>query len=219
MSERNGLRYGLLGLAVLILLALLLLVVRRPDAPATQAVPVDSAKIESLAEINGQAPNGRHLNIQTWQTAEGAKVLFVEARELPMLDLRLTFAAGSSQDDGVQGLAMLTNAMLNEGVPGKDVGAIAAGFESLGAEFGNGAYRDMAVASLRSLSAADKREPALQLFNQGIDRPADFSRRRPGTDQEPAAGRLRIPEAEPRQTGQPPTVRAALWRAPLRPPQ
>src|SRR3990167_8497480 len=171
MSERNGLRYGLLGLAVLILLALLLLVVRRPDAPATQAVPVDSAKIESLAEINGQAPNGRHLNIQTWQTAEGAKVLFVEARELPMLDLRLTFAAGSSQDDGVQGLAMLTNAMLNEGVPGKAAGPIAAVFESLGAEFGNGAYRDMAVASLRSLSAAQQREPALQLFNQVIGQP------------------------------------------------
>lgn len=171
MSERNGLRYGLLGLALLILLALLLLVVRRLDAPAAQAVPVDTAKIESLAEINGQAPNGRHLDIQTWQTAEGAKVLFVEARELPMFDLRLTFAAGSSQDDGVPGLAMLTNAMLNEGVPGKDVGAIAAGFESLGAEFGNGAYRDMAVASLRSLSAPQQREPALRLFKEVLGQP------------------------------------------------
>ena len=171
MSERNGLRYGLLGLALLILLALLLLVVRRLDAPAAQAVPVDTAKIESLAEINGQAPNGRHLDIQTWQTAEGAKVLFVEARELPMFDLRLTFAAGSSQDDGVPGLAMLTNAMLNEGVPGKDVGAIAAGFESLGAEFGNGAYRDMAIASLRSLTEADLRQPALDLFTQVIGAP------------------------------------------------
>ncbi|MFZ3205276.1 MAG: pitrilysin family protein [Pseudomonas sp.] len=171
MSERNGLRYGLLGLAVLVLLALLLLVIDRPDQAGSPSAPAPSTAIESLAALNGQAPSRRNLEIQTWQTAEGAKVLFVEARELPMLDLRLTFAAGSSQDDGVQGLAMLTNAMLNEGVPGKDVGAIAAGFESLGAEFGNGAYRDMAVASLRSLSAADKREPALQLFNQVIGQP------------------------------------------------
>jgi hypothetical protein len=111
------------------------------------------------------------LNIQTWQTAEGAKVLFVEARELPMFDLQLTFAAGSSHDDGVPGLAMLTNAMLNEGVPGKDVSAIAAGFEDLGVNFGNGAFRDMAIASLRSLSAAEQREPALQLFNQVLGQP------------------------------------------------
>ena len=98
-------------------------------------------------------------------------MLFVEARQLPMFDLRLTFAAGSSHDDGVPGLAALTNAMLNEGVPGKDVTAIAEGFESLGAEFGNGAYRDMAVASLRSLSAAEQREPALALFDQVIGQP------------------------------------------------
>ncbi|MDM8349030.1 pitrilysin family protein [Pseudomonas sp. sp1636] len=173
MSERNGLRYGLLGLAVLALLAILLLLANRADAPTgdVQPAPEAPAKIESLAAINGQAPSRRNLEIQTWQTAEGAKVLFVEARELPMFDLRLTFAAGSSQDDGMPGLAMLTNAMLNEGVPGQDVGAIAAGFESLGADFGNGAYRDMAVASLRSLSAADKREPALQLFNQVLGQP------------------------------------------------
>jgi len=171
MSERNGLRYGLLGLAVLALLAILALVINRPEQADSPPEAVVSTTIESLAELNGQAPSRRNLEIQTWQTAEGAKVLFVEARELPMLDLRLTFAAGSSQDEGVQGVAMLTNAMLNEGVPGKDVGAIAAGFENLGAVFGNGAYRDMAVTSLRSLSAADKREPALQLFNQVIGQP------------------------------------------------
>ncbi|PIA70141.1 insulinase family protein [Ectopseudomonas toyotomiensis] len=131
----------------------------------------DAAKLQSLAALDGKAPTRRTLDIQTWQTAQGAKVLFVEAHELPMFDLRLTFAAGSSQDGGVPGLATLTNAMLNEGVPGKDVGAIAAGFEGLGAEFGNGAYRDMAVASLRSLSAQEQRKPALALFAEVLGRP------------------------------------------------
>ena len=169
MSERNGLRYGLLGLALLVLLALLAMVINRPDSRQTQVPVVDS--IESLAALGDQPPSRRNLNIQTWQTAEGAKVLFVEARELPMFDLQLTFAAGSSHDDGSAGLALLTNAMLNEGVPGKDVGAIATGFENLGANFGNGAFRDMAIASLRSLSAAEQREPAMQLFNQVIGQP------------------------------------------------
>ncbi|PYY66041.1 peptidase M16, partial [Pseudomonas jessenii] len=103
-----------------------------------------SQKLQSLAELNGKAPNHRKLDVQTWNTAEGTKVLFVEAHELPMFDMRLIFAAGSSQDGDAPGLALLTNAMLNEGVAGKDVGAIAQGFEGLGADFGNGAYKDMA---------------------------------------------------------------------------
>ncbi|HWV08392.1 MAG TPA: pitrilysin family protein [Pseudomonas sp.] len=164
MSERNGMRYGLLGLTLMALM----IQGCKTSAPETRVA--DNTTLESLAEMNDQAPSRRSLDIQTWQTAEGAKVLFVEAHELPMFDLRLTFAAGSSHDQ-VPGQAMLTNAMLNEGVPGKDVGAIAAGFESLGADFGNGAYRDMAVASLRSLSAKEQRDPALKLFNEVLGQP------------------------------------------------
>ena len=135
-------RLGLLGLALSTALALSACSLVPSHVPTG-----DGAKLQSLAELDDQAPSRRTLDIQTWHTEQGAKVLFVEAHELPMFDLRLTFAAGSSQDGGVPGLATLTNAMLNEGVPGKDVGAIAAGFEGLGAEFGNGAYRDMAVAA------------------------------------------------------------------------
>jgi zinc protease len=173
MNKGNAMRYGLLGLVIAALVAMLALSLDDPGVePATVTIaPGAPAPIASLAELGDQPPSRRELNIQTWQTAEGAEVLFVEARELPMFDLRLTFAAGSSRDSDVPGLAMLTNAMLNEGVPGKDVGAIAAGFEGLGAEFGNGAYRDMAVASLRSLSAAEQREPALALFNQVLGQP------------------------------------------------
>ena len=98
-------------------------------------------------------------------------MLFVSAPELPMFDLRVTFAAGSSHDGQQLGVAMLTNAMLNEGIAGKDVTQIAEGFENLGAEFGNGAYRDMAVVSLRSLSAPEQRTPALALFSEVIGRP------------------------------------------------
>ncbi len=159
-------RLGLLGLILSSALAL--------GACASLSAPTlsgDAAKLQSLAELDGQAPTRRTLEIQTWTTPQGAKVLFAPAHELPMFDLRLTFAAGSSQDNGVPGLATLTNAMLNEGVPGKDVGAIAAGFEGLGAEFGNGAYRDMAVASLRSLSAREQRDPALALFAEVLGKP------------------------------------------------
>lgn len=133
------------------------------DAPRT--VP------ESLSRLSKVPLAQRQLNIQSWQTEQGSRVLFVAAPELPMFDLRLTFAAGSSRDQGVPGLAMLTNAMLNEGIPGQDVTAIAQGFEDLGAQFSNGAYRDMAVLSLRSLTAPQLRNPALTLFAQVAGQP------------------------------------------------
>ncbi|MDO9323021.1 MAG: pitrilysin family protein, partial [Pseudomonas sp.] len=166
-SRSRRIKIALFGLALPISLGLLVVASNAAKINAPPATPV----LESLAALDGQAPARRSLNIQTWQTAEGAKVLFVAAPQLPMFDLRLTFAAGSSQDADVPGLAMLTNAMLNEGIAGKDVGAIAEGFEGLGANFGNGAYRDMAVASLRSLSQPDLREPALKLFTEVIGAP------------------------------------------------
>ncbi|WP_054992255.1 M16 family metallopeptidase, partial [Pseudomonas syringae pv. coryli] len=174
MITRNAPRHALLGL---ILAGSLGAVVALPaladDAPAEQgqAAPALGSNLQTLKELDGKAPARRALNIQTWNTAEGARVLFVESRELPMFDMRLTFAAGSSQDQKSPGIALLTNAMLNEGIKGKDVNAIAQGFEGLGADFSNGSYRDMAVASLRSLSAADKRDPALKLFSEVVGKP------------------------------------------------
>ncbi|WP_060480822.1 pitrilysin family protein [Pseudomonas sp. NBRC 111119] len=174
MSDRRAPRPTLLATGIR---ALALATVLAAPALADQAAKPDTAAarpantLQSLAELDGKAPSRRQLNIQHWNTAEGARVLFVEARELPMFDLRVTFAAGSSQDGATPGVAALTNAMLNEGVAGKDVTAIAQGFEGLGADFGNGSYRDMAVASLRSLSAKDKREPALKLFTEVAGKP------------------------------------------------
>ena len=185
MSDRSLLRRGLFGLILLCTFGLAACdgdtVAAIPPAhdvatPAESGQAIaraqDQTRLESLDQLDDQPLPRRKLDIQSWQTEGGAKVLFVEAHELPMFDLRLTFAAGSSQDGATPGLAMLTNAMLNEGIEGMDVTAIAEGFEGLGADFGNGSYRDMAIASLRSLSAADKREPALQLFSQVVGQPS-----------------------------------------------
>ena len=188
MSDRNLLRRGLFGLLLLCTFGLTACdsetgetvasippsknVATPAESGQAIAKAQDETRLESIDKLDDQPLPRRKLDIQSWQTEGGAKVLFVEAHELPMFDLRLTFAAGSSQDSGAPGLAMLTNAMLNEGIEGKDVTAIAEGFEGLGADFGNGSYRDMAIASLRSLSAADKREPALQLFSQVVGQPS-----------------------------------------------
>ncbi|SEJ86901.1 zinc protease [Pseudomonas sp. NFR16] len=176
MTKRIDTRAARPRASVLLLTAMLSLpgaALVQADAPADAPKAIDKAAstLESLKALDGKAPPRRDLNIQSWQTAEGARVLFVEAHELPMFDMRLLFAAGSSQDGATPGIALVTNAMLNEGVKGKDVSAIAEGFEGLGADFGNGSYRDMAIASLRSLSAPEKREPALKLFSEVVGKP------------------------------------------------
>ena len=118
--------------------------------------------------------------IQSWHTAKGAKVLFVEAHELPMLDVRIVFDAGSARDRELGGVASLTSAMLGQGADGLDADAIAEGFEQRGAQFGTDSERDMAWLSLRSLSEPKLLEPSLDLFAKVLTRPdfpqADFKR-------------------------------------------
>jgi zinc protease len=95
--------------------------------------------------------------IESWHTENGAKVMFVHAPELPMLDIRVVFAAGSVRDTK-PGVAALTNALLDQGAGDWNADQIAERMEGVGAELGNGALRDMAWVSARTLT----REPALQ---------------------------------------------------------
>ena len=130
-------------------------------------------ELESLQSVDlDQPPARRNLDLQHWVTEQGARVYFMAADELPMLDVQVLFAAGASRDGEQPGLAMMTNAMLNEGTGNKDTGAIAAAFEQLGAEFSNSSHRDMALVGLRSLTAADKLDPALALFASVVSRPS-----------------------------------------------
>src|SRR5690606_41235016 len=108
------------------------------DAGPADAVSELLPELESLQHINlGQAPARRNLYLQHWVTEQGARVYFMPAADLPMLDVQVLFAAGASRDGDQPGLAMLTNGMLNEGTGSKDAGAIAAAFAQLGARFTN----------------------------------------------------------------------------------
>ena len=56
------------------------------------------------------------LPIQTWKSAHGATVLFIETHQLPMLDVALVYDAGARRDPAdKQGLAAQTVNLLNKG--------------------------------------------------------------------------------------------------------
>lgn len=104
------------------------------------------------------------LDIKTWRTANGVKVLFVETHALPMVDVRLTFKAGSSRDGQQNGISRLVNALLVEGSGELSAEQIALTFESAGAELGHNSLRDMAWTSLRSLSDKTLLDKTTDLF-------------------------------------------------------
>ncbi len=124
--------------------------------------------------------------IQHWQTQNGARVYFVPAPELPMVDVRAVFDAGSARDEGRNGLAALTGAMLAEGVKTTagelNADEIAERFAALGARFDAGADRDRTSVSLRSLTELTLLQPALDLMAQVLRAPsfpaAGFERER-----------------------------------------
>src|SRR5690606_40644630 len=65
------------------------------------------------------------LSIEHWTTANGARVYFVRADAIPMLDVSLDFDAGGRLDPpGRKGLASVTNSMLSRGAGGLDELAI-----------------------------------------------------------------------------------------------
>jgi len=99
--------------------------------------------------------------IESWQTKRGAKVMFVHAPDLPMVDVRVVFDAGSARDGDLPGLAKFTNAMLSEGAGDWDADALALRLEDRGIELGNGSLRDMAWVSLRSLVEPEVLDVAL----------------------------------------------------------
>jgi len=111
--------------------------------------------------------------IQHWKTSKGAKVYFVPSNDIPMVDLRIVFDAGSARDEKIPGTALMTNGLLAEGAAGKGAQVLAEKFEAVGAQFGNGALKDMAWLSLRSLRDDQYLQPALKNLQNILIKP-DF---------------------------------------------
>jgi zinc protease len=129
-------------------------------------------KLDSFQSVKNAATPRRSIAIQQWHTSNGTNVLFVAANELPMVDVRVLFNAGSARDGNKFGLASLVSRMLDEGTTTRNTDQIASSFENLGASFNVSAYRDMFLVDLRVLSENNYLEPALDVFSDVIAHPS-----------------------------------------------
>lgn len=112
------------------------------------------------------------LPIEHWTTSRGARVYFVRAPAIPMLDINIDFDAGARFDPvGKDGLASMTAAMLARGSQGRSEEQIAERLADLGAVRGGGADDDRLGISLRTLSSTAEREAAVELLAELVSRP------------------------------------------------
>ncbi len=122
------------------------------------------------------------LDIQTWTLANGARVLFVESHDLPILDISVEFDAGARRDpQGKAGTASLTNAMLAKGLleqagpspePAMTEAQISNTFADVAAQQGGEAGHDRASITLRTLSAHEQRSKVTPLLARMLAQPS-----------------------------------------------
>ncbi len=104
--------------------------------------------------------------IQHWETKRGVRAYFVQAPELPMLDVQVIFDAGSARDGERPGIATLTASLLDQGAAEMDADAISAQFESVGAQFYSGADRDSATVGVRTMTGRGALPQTLDTLRQ-----------------------------------------------------
>ena len=137
------------------------------------------------------------LAIQHWKTAQGARVIFVESRALPILDISVDFPAGSARDPaGKPGLAQLTHALLDQGAGGLSDTAIAHRLADVGAVLSGTFDRDRAGVTLRTLSSAAEKEQALEVLARVLQQP-DFPQPVIKREKQRLIAAIREAEADP----------------------
>jgi len=114
-----------------------------------------------------------------WVTPLGTKVFFLQASDIPMIDVAIDIDAGSRWDpDHQSGLASMTESLLARGLkasanqPAMSELQINEAFAELAVQFGGGASMDRTTLNFRMLSDQDVREPAALLIGRLMAHPA-----------------------------------------------
>ena len=110
--------------------------------------------------------------VQSWTTEQGTRVYFIETHTLPIVDVQISFLAGSAFDPSNQvGLASMTASLLDQGAGSRNEKEMAETLADIGAQLNTGAGMDSATVSLRTLSDPDRRTAAVGLMVDALSRP------------------------------------------------
>ena len=117
------------------------------------------------------------LPIESWTAPTGAKVMFMRATAIPMLDVQVDFDAGSRREPNANsGLAAMTAGLLSKGTATQDgkvrsEAEIADGFADIGANMGASAGTDKASAAMRTLTSQPELGRAVSMMADVLQKP------------------------------------------------
>lgn len=153
-------------------------------------------------------------DIREWTTAGGTRVLFLAAREIPMVDLSIDVDAGNRwESPNHAGLAGLVGGMLSKGIrasgqmPAMTETEISEAFAELAVQRGGSVSLDRATISLRMLADADVREKAARLISRMMFEPV-FDQEILDREKKRSIAGLRESMTQPQSI-----ATKALWRA------
>ncbi len=153
-------------------------------------------------------------DIREWTTPAGTRVLFLAAREIPMVDLSIDVDAGNRwESPNRAGLAGLVGGMLSKGVraggqmPAMSETEISEAFAELAVQRGGSVSLDRATISLRTLADADVREKAARLISRMMFEPV-FDQEILEREKKRSIAGLRESMTQPQSI-----ATKALWRA------
>lgn len=110
--------------------------------------------------------------VQSWTTAQGARVYFIETHALPIVDVQISFLAGSAFDPPNKvGLASMTASLLDQGAGKRNEKEVAEALADIGAQMSAAAGMDSASVTLRTLSDPERRATAVAMMTDAISVP------------------------------------------------
>lgn len=124
-----------------------------------------------ILSVSMMLPAQASLKIEQWKTPQGARVLYAHAPELPMVDVRVVFDAGSARDTDKKGVAYLTNALIGMGDSQRGEEQFSEEAEALGIRFSTQSLKDMALVSMRSLTNPSVLDSALAMSAAALSTP------------------------------------------------
>jgi predicted Zn-dependent peptidase len=140
------------------------------EAPEKQSTVTTTAQEVSVMPPAPQSPTTQ--KIQQWTTPGGTKVYLIGSHSIPMVDIHISFDAGSARDGTQFGLANCWLSLLDQGTSSLNADQIAEQFENKGAILNTRVDRDRAMISLRSLSDPQILNPLLNVLADLIAKPA-----------------------------------------------
>lgn len=109
--------------------------------------------------------------IQEWTTDEGARVLFIEAPEIPMVDFIISMDAGSFREGEKHGLANMTSQMMTLGTKDKDENEFSEALENLGSSISVSSGVSSTAIKIRSLTDDTVLNSTLSLWREMVQEP------------------------------------------------